>query len=98
MQVKLPGQILEEVRKLAEPVRSQSRLKFRREGRPDVPPAPVPPAPAPIPNPRAPTPPSGAPQPTPPAAPSQPQPPQVIVRPVTTSKFLWKFTRNLATG
>ena len=48
MQVRLPGQILEEVKKLAEPVRNQSRLKYRKEGRNETaPPAPQPPSPPP---------------------------------------------------
>lgn len=98
MQVRLPSQILEEVKKLAEPVRNQSRLKYRKEGRQNTP-LPVPPAPPPAPRPGVPTPPTGGPPPVP--SPPSPEPaplPQIVVRPVTTSKFLWKFTQNLATG
>jgi hypothetical protein len=98
MQVRLPGQILEEVRKLAEPVRNHSRQKYKKEGRTDTSLPPPPASPAPF-QPRAPFPSAGGPQPVSPSAPPQPPPlPQVILRPVTTEKFLWKFTRNLGTG
>ena len=48
MQVSLPGQILEEVKKAATPVRNDSRRKYRLEERPPVPtPPPAPPPPVP---------------------------------------------------
>jgi hypothetical protein len=98
MQVKLPGQILEEVKRLAEPVRNQSRLKYRKEGRSETS-APKAPAPNPPMQPPVPAPHASGPQPAPPSTPpKQPQLPTVIVRPVTTDKFLWKFTKNLGTG
>jgi hypothetical protein len=107
MQVKLPGHILEEVKRLATPVRNQSRLKFKKEGKP---------APTPTPSPQVPTPPTGGPLPVPPSggvaepfggprdgfaappAPPPPTPPPVTVRPVTTNRFLWKVTQNMLTG
>jgi hypothetical protein len=97
MQVKLPGHILEEVKRLATPVRNQSRLKFTKEGKPAPTPAPTPTPPTggpgtpPIPPGRGPTPPGG------PVAPP-PGPPPVTVRLVTTNRFLWKVTQNMLTG
>jgi hypothetical protein len=100
MQVKLPGQVLEEVRKLAVPARKESQRKYSREGRygTPTPSAPISQPPAPT-QPRGPTSrPVGSPIAAPPASPEPPSLPPVIVRTVTADKFLWKFTSNLATG
>lgn len=104
MQVKLPSYILEEVKRLATPARNQSRLKYKKDGKPAAP-SPTPPMPTPTPPSGGPSPPTGpAPGPGFAEPPGQPIPtpppalPPVTARPVTSKAFFWKVTDNMLTG
>lgn len=105
MQVKLPAYVLNEIERIAKPVRSEARKKFGKEGR----------AARPVPTPAPPPPPSGGPappsgglppvghgggleEPPPPAPPAPPRRPAVTVRTVTSKTFMWKLTDNMVTG
>jgi hypothetical protein len=110
MQVKLPGHILEEIKRLATPARNQSRLKYSKDGKPakSRKPLPAPPPSSQPPITGLPSPGVGSANPfggfgepsvtTTPTTPQSAARPTVTARTVTTKAYLWRFSENLMTG
>ncbi|WP_344709533.1 ATP-binding protein [Sphingomonas humi] len=93
--VHLPPMLQDAIKPLAKFARTDSQAKFRRGSQPPVP-APSPPSPTPPSGgPKISVPPTSPPGSGPAPAPRTPSPPALVVRPVETSKFVWKLSRSL---
>jgi len=92
--VHLPPMLQDAIKPLAKFARTDSQAKFRRGSQPPVPPSPLGPTP-PSGGSKINVPPTSPPGPVPAPVPPPPAPPALIVRPVETSKFVWKLSRSL---